>query len=117
MAEENAALMVPLSHEEIELVVSSWKPNSASGSDGFSLSFFKKFWPVLKHLVYAIIIGLCLGTVDISRLNYVIISLLPKLKGGNSICMFRTIAFINNIAKFLSKGFTTRLSPVAKVIG
>lgn len=61
--------------------------------------------------------GFCLGIVDISRLNYATISLIPKVKGADSICLFRPIALMNNIAKFPSKGFATRLSPVAhKVI-
>lgn len=72
---------------------------------------------MLKHLVYTII-GFCLGTVDIARINYAVISLLPKVKGADSICLFRPIALINNIAKFPSKGFAMQLSPVAhKVIG
>lgn len=116
--EDNAALMVPLSPEEINEVVSSSNSNSAPGPDGFSITFFKKFWSVLKHLVYVIIIGFCLGMVDISRLNYAIISLVPKVKGADSIRLYRPIALINNIAKFPSKGFAAHLSPVAhKVIG
>jgi hypothetical protein len=116
--EDDTALMIPLSHDEIDLVVSSSNSNFALGPDGLSISFLKKFWPVLKHLVYAIIFGFCLGMVDISRLNYAVISLLPNVKGADFIKLYRPIAFINNIAKFPSKGFATHLSPVAhKVIG
>uniref|UniRef100_A0A453PB63 Reverse transcriptase domain-containing protein n=1 Tax=Aegilops tauschii subsp. strangulata TaxID=200361 RepID=A0A453PB63_AEGTS len=78
----------------------------------FRLPSLKK-WHVLKHLVYAIIQGFCLGTVDISRLNYTILSLIPKVKGADTICQFRPIALINNLAKFPPKGFSTRLSPLA----
>ncbi|KAE8772314.1 hypothetical protein D1007_55697 [Hordeum vulgare] len=51
--------------------------------------------------------------VDISRLNYVVISLIPKVKGAELISQFRPIALINNMAKFPANGFATRLSPVA----
>lgn len=71
---------VPLSHAEIDEVVASSMSNSSPGPEGFSIPFFKKFWDVLKHLVYAIIQGSCLGTVDISRLNYAVISLIRKVK-------------------------------------
>lgn len=84
-AAENADLMMLLSEKEIYVAVDSSKSNSAPGLDGFSVSFFKKFWPVLKYLVYAIIQRFCLGTVDISRLNYAVLTLIPKVKGADSI--------------------------------
>lgn len=65
---DNLALSLPLSVEEIELAINSANLNSASGPDGFSISFFRRFWPALRSLVCAVIQGFCLGTVDISRL-------------------------------------------------
>lgn len=94
-------------------MVSASNSNSTPGPDGFSNSFFKKFRPVLKSLICAIIQGFCLGTVDLSQLNYATLSLIPKVKGADSISQFRPIALINNIAKFPAKGFASRLSPVA----
>lgn len=112
-SDENLALFIPLSYAEIDEVVTASNSNSAPGPDGFSITFFKKFCPLLKGLVYSIIQGFCLGMVDISRLNYAILSLVPKVKGADSIHQFRPIALINNIAKFPSKGFAIRLSHVA----
>ena len=43
--EENASLMIPLSDQEIWDVVNSANTNAASGPDGFSIPFFRKFWP------------------------------------------------------------------------
>lgn len=68
---------------------------------------------MLRDPVCAIIQGFCLGTIDISRLNYAILSLIPKVKGAESISQFRPIALINNFAKFPAKGFATRLSHLA----
>lgn len=42
-AEDNAALMIPLSSPEIDEVAASSNSNSAPGPDGFSVAFFKKF--------------------------------------------------------------------------
>ena len=42
--EENDTLMLPLSDEEIWEVIKSANPNAASGPDGFSIPFFKRFW-------------------------------------------------------------------------
>lgn len=56
--------------------------------------------------------------VDTSRLNYTIISLIPKVNGAGSIRQFRPIVLINIIAKFPSEGFASRLPQVARrVIG
>ncbi|KAE8814859.1 hypothetical protein D1007_07874 [Hordeum vulgare] len=55
----------------------------------------------------------CLNYTVISCLNYTVISLIPKVKGAELISQFRPIALINNMAKFPSKDFATRLSPVA----
>ena len=41
--EENASLMIPLSDQEIWDVVNTANPNAASGPDGFSIPFFRKF--------------------------------------------------------------------------
>ena len=64
-------------------------------------------------LVCKIIQGFWLGTVHISRLNYDVISLIPKVKGADLILQFRPIALINNFAKFPAKRLASRLSPIA----
>ena len=84
-ADENAALMLPLSDKEIWDVINSANPNAASGPDGFSIPFFRKFWPQLRQLICNVIQGFCLGTIDISRLNYAVITLIPKVKGAELI--------------------------------
>ena len=53
------------------------------------------------------------GALDISRLNYAVMSLIPKIKGAELISQFRPIALINNFAKFPAKCFTMRLTPVS----
>lgn len=113
---DNQLLMTPLSDEEIEVAIFSSKPSSAPGPDGFSVPFFQKIWGVLKPLVLSICKGFCLGTVDISRLNYAVLTLIPKLKGADNIRQFRPIALINNLFKFTPKAFATKLSPVAHKI-
>ena len=54
-----------------------------------------------------------MGTVDISRLNYAVLTLIPKVKGADLISQFRPIALINNFAKIPAKGMDTRVSPIA----
>lgn len=60
-----------------------------------------------------VIQGFCLWTVDISWLNYDVITLIPKVKGADLISKFRPIALNDSFVKFPSKGFANRLSPIA----
>lgn len=72
-----------------------------------------RFWALLKDLLFAVFNGFALGTVDISSLNFSILSLIPKVKGADSIRIFHPIAFINVPFKICVKVFATRLAPVA----
>jgi hypothetical protein len=53
------------------------------------------------------------GRVDIARLNFRIISLIPKVKGADNIKQFRPIALINVIFKFVVKAYAIRLAQLA----
>jgi hypothetical protein len=54
-----------------------------------------------------------LGRVDIARLNFGILSLIPKVQGAENIKQYRPIALINVVFKLVSKAYAVRLSPVA----
>jgi len=43
--EENEELTKPFSMEELEAIVKDMKNGTASGPNGFSVEFFKEFWP------------------------------------------------------------------------
>jgi hypothetical protein len=111
--EENDALCLTFTAEELDEVLDSMKPDSEPGPDGFPMTFFKRFWGTLKGTVLSILNDFALGRVDIARLNYVILSLIPKVKGADQIKQFRPIALINIIFKFIEKAYAIRLAPVA----
>jgi hypothetical protein len=77
------------------------------------VKFYKRFWPLLKSAVLQILNDFTLGRVDIARLNFGILSLIPKVPGAKNIKQYRPIALINVIFKLVSKAFAVRLSPVA----
>lgn len=55
---------------------------------------------------------------DIKRLNYGVITIVPKLKEANNIKQFRPICLLNVDYKYFNKVLTNRLVPIArKVIG
>lgn len=48
---------------------------------------------------------------DISRLNYGIITLLPKVKEANRIQQYRPICLLNSLYKLITKVLTIRVEP------
>jgi hypothetical protein len=63
--------------------------------------------------VLQILNDFALGRVDIARLNFGILSLIPKVQGAENIKQYRPIALINVVFKLVSKAYAVRLSPVA----
>jgi hypothetical protein len=112
-SDENEAFALSFSQQELDEVLAQTKLDTAPGPDGFPVAFFKTFWPMLKPLILRILNDFALGRLGISRLNFVVLSLLPKVPGADSIKLFRPIALINVIFKFISKAFASRLSPIA----
>ena len=89
------------------------KNNTAPGPDGFSVEFFKEFWPLIRPLIKEMLDDLHRGSFDLRRLNYGVIILLPKLKLPNNIKQFRPICLLNVIYKIITKALTLRLTKIA----
>lgn len=53
------------------------------------------------------------GDVDISRINYGVITLLPKIKEAEKIQQFRPICLLNCLYKLITKTLTIRLEGLA----
>jgi hypothetical protein len=85
---ENRELELTFTPEELDEVLASMKPDSAPGPDGLPVVFFKRFWGTLKGPVLQLLNDFTLGRVDIARLNFGIILLIPKIKGADAIRQF-----------------------------
>jgi hypothetical protein len=70
----------------------------------------------VKHGVLHIVNDFILGRIDISRLNYGVLSLIPKVPGAVQISQFRPISLINVIFKIVSKCFASKIDPIANRI-
>jgi hypothetical protein len=55
-----------------------------------------------------------LGTLDIERLNYGIITLLPKVKEAEKIHQYKSICLLNCLYKWVTKCLTIKLEVVAE---
>jgi hypothetical protein len=85
--EDNEFLTRPFSLEELDLTMKDMKNNTAPGPDGFSVEFFKSFWPLIRDDVW----------------SYGVVILLPKVKPALNIKQFRPICLLNVIYKIITK--------------
>ena len=111
MSEEgNTDLTKPFTLEELDAAVKDMKNSTAPGPDGFSIEFFKEFWPKVREDINEMLDDLHAGVLDLWRLNYEIIILLPKLREANNIKQYRHICLLNVIYKIITKVLTLRLT-------
>jgi len=71
---DNDMLLSPFSLEEVKQTILSMKENTAPDHDGFSVSFYKQCWEFIKDDPMILINDFNLGQLDISRLNYGVIT-------------------------------------------
>jgi hypothetical protein len=92
------------------------KTGTALDPDGFHVLFLKKLWPLVKHRILHILNYFVAGHIDIAKLNFGILSLIPKVPGADQVSQFRPIGLINVILKIIYKAYATRLDPIANKI-
>jgi hypothetical protein len=109
-AEGDAILSKPFIEEEVRNVVFNMKENTASGPDGFSVTFYNNFWEVIKGDLLAMVNDFYLGNLDIARLNYGVITLVPKVKEDNNVKQYRPICLLNISFKIFTKLIMERLT-------
>jgi hypothetical protein len=68
------------------------------------------FWETIKHDIIAMFAEFFSGKLDIHRLNYVVVSLIPKEDGASNIKSFGPISLINCSFKFFSKSMTNHFT-------
>jgi hypothetical protein len=78
-------LVMPFSEKEVALAIGGMKTESALGPNGMNVLFFKHLWQVIKGETMGMVKDFNNGTLDLKRLNYGVITLVPKVKEANSI--------------------------------
>jgi hypothetical protein len=115
--EDRALLTVSFSIEEIKMVVFSLKHNSAPGPDGFPVDFFQDFWDLIHIDLWNLFKDFYDGVLDIKRLNFGLVTLLPKVDNPTDMRNFRPICLLNVCYKIITKVLTNRLAfCITKVI-
>jgi hypothetical protein len=86
--------------------------NKSPGPAGFSGEFYQFFWDFIKVPLKKLFDDFVNGKLDIGRLNYGTITLLPKCEDAMVIQKFRPICLMNTSLKIVTKGMNNRLAPM-----
>jgi hypothetical protein len=110
--EQNCLLDAIFSENEIRDAVFGSYAEGAPGPDGFSFLFYQQFWELIKDDFLAMVDDWNKGNLDLFRLNFSLLTLIPKEDDAVTIHKFRPIALTNCSFKIFSKCATNRLTSV-----
>jgi hypothetical protein len=111
--EENNSLDAPFTEEEIKKAIFNSYSDGAPGPDGLPFLFFQKFWDILKEDLVKLFEEFHKGSLDLYRLNCVVMTLIPKVEEARDMKNFRPISLINCSFKIFSKVLTNRLGLIS----
>ena len=115
--EENSILVADFTSKEVYDAIMQMEHNKAPGPDGFPAEFYQIFWTVIKDDLMSMFVQLKAGELDLYKLNFGIITLLPKKENAIQIQQYRPICLLNVSFKIFTKVGTNRISAVVdKVI-
>lgn len=112
--EENLILTAPFTEEEIKEAVFGSYAEGAPGPDGLSFIFYQKFWYLIKDDLIAMFNDFYKDDLDLERLNFALVTLIPKVGDANNMKQFRPISLLNCSFKIFSKLLTNRLGPISE---
>lgn len=113
---EKERLIRPIEMEELKKVVFGMENNKAPGPDGFPVEFYKHFWYLIKDNLMELITDFMKRKIGVERLNYGVITLIPKCKEARMIQKFRPICLLNVSFKIITKILMERLAEVIEVL-
>jgi hypothetical protein len=87
--------------------------NKAVGPNKILIEFYQTCWEIVKYDIIQLFNDFFKKKVDISRINYGIITLLLKKYDASTIQQYRPICLLNCIYKLITKTLTLRMEEVA----
>jgi hypothetical protein len=111
--EENAMLEAPFSETEVKEVVFGSYAEGAPGPDGFSFLFYQVFWDIIKNDLMQLVNSFEKNLLNLDRLNFAMITLLPKEPDARNLKKYRPISLLNCSFKIFGKLLNNRLIKVA----
>jgi hypothetical protein len=113
---EAITLVEPFSEQEIKAALDDMNTNSAPDPDGLPTEFYKSFWDQIKESVLEMFDRFYKGELNLSKLNYGLISMIPKLKEASNIKQYRPICLLGVDYKWFTKVLARRLTKVVESI-
>lgn len=114
--EHNELLLKPIQPLEVDTSISQLKEGKVPGPDGFTSTFFHKFWELIKLEVWEVVEESRVNHWLLPSLNTTFIALVPKEESSIKPDKFRPIALCNVIYKIISKVVANRLKPLLPLI-
>jgi hypothetical protein len=108
--EENNFLTALFSEDKVKKAVFQMEHNKAPGPDGFPAEFYQNFWEIIKSDLLELFTFLHARQLELFRLNFGEIILLPKIKEAERIQQYRHICLLNVSFKIFTKVATIRLT-------
>jgi hypothetical protein len=93
--EENGLLTAPYSEDEVMNAIFQMEHNKALGPDGFPAEFYQTFWDTIKIDLLDMFSVLHAEQLELFRLNFGEVILLPKMNEAERIQQYRTICLLN----------------------
>jgi hypothetical protein len=87
--------------------------NKAQGPDGFSAEFYETLWDIIKEYLLESFVELHAGPLDMFRICFGEIMLLPKVNDAKRNQQYTPICILNVCFKKIIKAATIRLNSVA----
>jgi hypothetical protein len=97
---------------EIKKAIEGSYAEGAPGPDGFLFLFYQRFWSIIKDDLMAMVRIFEKGEMNIARLNYAMVILIPTEDGAKSLRKFRPISLLNCSFKIFAKAINNRLEAI-----
>jgi hypothetical protein len=98
------------SEEEIKEAVFSSYADGAPGRDGLSFMYYQCFLDIVKYNLISLFEDWFEGDLDVFRLNFAMITLIPKENDAREMKKFRPISLLNCSFKIFTKVLTNRFA-------
>lgn len=114
--DENEVLSVPLSEKEVFESISQMKNNKAPHPDDFPAEFYKECWDIIQGDLMSMFHDLFNGQLQLFKLNFGTVTLLPKKEEAVCIVQFRRICLLIVSFKIFTKVGTNCLTQIANSV-
>jgi hypothetical protein len=111
-AEEREIMDRTFSETEIKNAIDLMENNKAAGPDGIPAEFYKECWDIIKMDVVTAFNDFHRHAIDLKRINYGIITLIPKGPDADRIQKYRPICLLQVLFKIFTKVLTIRAIPI-----